>query len=83
MISTASTLPDNIEELKEKVAFLSESNRQFEAENDILREQVRHLRAKLFGRKTEKQLQSQDNGQALLFNEAEAFSEVEEVKEDV
>jgi transposase len=76
MISTAQTLPDNIEELKE-IAY------HFEVENNILREQVRHLRAKLFGRKTEKDLHVQDDGQGLLFNEAEAFSSVEEVKEDI
>ena len=76
MISTAQTLPDNIEELKE-IAY------HFEVENNILREEVRHLRAKLFGRKTEKNLHVGDDGQGLLFNEAEAFLSVEEVREDV
>ena len=84
MVSTAQTLPDNIEDLKEKVISLSESNRNFETENNILREQVRLLRAQLFGRKTEKRSLDSDNGQALLFNEAEAFSSVEEEeKEDL
>ena len=46
MISTAKTLPDNVEELREQVRSLSESNKHFEVENNILREQVRHLRAK-------------------------------------
>ena len=78
MISTASTPQDHIEELKEKVIFLAESNRHFEVENNILREQVRHLRAKLFGRKTEKKLHVEDNSQALLFDEAEEFSSPEE-----
>jgi len=67
MISTASTLTDNLDELKEIA-------HRFEVENNILREQVRHLRAKLFGRKTEKHLSIQDSGQALLFDEAEEFS---------
>ena len=67
MISTASTLTDNLDELKEIA-------HRFEVENNILREQVRHLRAKLFGRKTEKNLHIQDNSQALLFDEAEEFS---------
>ena len=71
MISTASTLPDNVDELKE-IAHC------FEVENNILREQVRHLRARLFGRKTEKDLHNKDNGQALLFDEAEEFSPSEE-----
>ena len=84
MISTAQTLPDNVEELREKVVSLSESNKHFEVENNILREQVRLLRSQLFGRKTEKHLLDRDDGQTLLFNEAEAFSEVEgEVKEEV
>ena len=83
MISTAQTITDNIEELKEKVISLSESNRNFEVENNILREEIRHLRAKLFGRKTEKNYNSVDSGQSLLFNEAEAFSEVKEEKEGI
>lgn len=71
MFSTAQTLPDKLEELKEIA-------HRYEVENNILREQVRLLRAQLFGRKTEKRLKDQDNGQALLFNEAEAFSDTEE-----
>jgi len=77
MISTAKTLPDSIEDLKEIA-------HRYEVENNILREQVRHLRGKLFGRKTEKRSLNLDDGQALLFNEAEAFSSAkEEVKEEV
>ena len=71
MISTASTLPDNIEELKE-------ITHRYEVENNILREQVRHLKSKLFGRKTEKKVVDIDNGQALLFNEAEELTSREE-----
>jgi transposase len=48
-------------------------------ENNILREQVRLLRSQLYGSKTEKKLRDKDDGQALLFNEAEAcISEEEE-----
>lgn len=84
MVSTAQTLPENIEELKEKIIYLAKSNRHIEAENNILREQVRLLRAQLYSRKTEKRSRDLDNGQALLFNEAEAFSPIEEeVKEEV
>ena len=84
MVSNASILPENIDELKEKVISLSESNSHFEVENNILREQVRLLRAQLFGRKTEKYSLGADNGQALLFNEAEEFLPAEEeTKEDV
>jgi len=83
MVSNASILPDNINELKEKVISLSESNSHFEVENTILREQVRLLRSQIFGRKTEKHSLIPDDGQALLFNEVEEFSPEEEVKEDV
>jgi len=84
MISIASTLPENLEELKEKVISLQESNNHFEAENNILREQVRLLRAQLFGRKSEKKQTVQDSTQALLFDEAEEYSSVEEeVKEEI
>jgi len=84
MVSIASPLPDTIEEFKEKVISLEESNNHFEVENNILREQVRLLRAQLFGRKTEKRHAVQDNTQALLFDEAEEYSCVEEeVKEEI
>ncbi len=76
MISNASTLPDNVEELKE-------ITHRYEVENNILREQVRLLRAQLFGRKTEKSPAFQDSTQALLFNEAEACSPAEEVNEAI
>jgi transposase len=77
MISTAQTLPDSIEGLKEIA-------HRYEVENDILREQVRLLKAQLFGRKTEKHSPDMDDGQALLFNEAEAFSSDKKgVKEEV
>jgi transposase len=76
MVSNASTLPDNVEKLKE-------ITHRYEVENNILREQVRLLRAQLFGRKTEKSHAFQDSAQALLFNEAEACSPVEEVNEEI
>jgi len=74
-----STLPDNIEQLK-KLAH------HYEAENNILREKIRLLQAKLFGRKTEKKLYGIENGQqVLLFNEAEEYNppkEEEMIKEE-
>ena len=73
-----STLPDNIEQLK-KLAH------HYEAENNILREKISLLQAKLFGRKTEKNLKvMEDNGQqTLLFNEAEEYNPPKEEIEDV
>ena len=64
MTSTATKLPDNINELKDIA-------HRYEVENNILREQVRLLKAQLFGRKTEKVSQLFDNNQVLLFNEIE------------
>jgi transposase len=74
-----STLPDNIDQLK-KLAH------HYEAENNILREKISLLQAKLFGRKTEKKLYGIENGQQiLLFNEAEEYNPPKEemVEEEV
>jgi transposase len=74
-----STLPDNIDQLK-KLAH------HYEAENNILREKISLLQAKLFGRKTEKKLYGIENGQQiLLFNEAEEYKPPKEemVEEEV
>ena len=46
-----STLPDDSESLKRIIVELQE---RFDKENNILLEQIRHLRGKLFGRKSEK-----------------------------
>ncbi len=63
-----STLPDSIDQLK-KIAH------HYEVENNILREKIRLLQAKLFGCKTEKKLYGIENGQqVLLFNEAEGYN---------
>lgn len=75
MITHAKTYDENVIDLREKVTCL-------EVENNILREQVRLLKAKLFGRKTEKQTVPADNGQVLLFNEAEEYAVQEEEKEE-
>jgi transposase len=72
-----STLPDNIDQLK-KLAH------HYEAENNILREKISLLQAKLFGRKTEKKLYGIENGQQiLLFNEAEEYTPPKEEMEEV
>jgi len=77
MIAQAKTYEDKAIDLRERVTSL-------EVENNILREQVRLLKGKLFGRKTEKHAVPVDNGQGLLFNEAEEFSvEIEEKKEEI
>ena len=62
-----------------QIADLKEIAHRYEVENDILREQVRLLKSKLYGRKTEKNVII-DDGQGLLFNEAEEFSSPDEEK---
>ena len=69
-------LPSDVEELKRIIA---EQNRQFDSqinvirsENKVLREQVRDLKTRLFGKKSEK-LTSFEAEQARLFNEVESI----------
>ena len=81
MILSNSTTPESLASLRDTISYLEKDNQRYEAENNILREQVRLLRSQLFGAKTEKKLSVKDNGQALLFNEAEACVSDEEEKE--
>jgi len=51
MLVDSATLPDSADALKDMVASLLEVQGRYENENRLLREQVRHLLAKLYGRK--------------------------------
>ena len=55
---SVSTLPDNAESLKQMLVRLGEDfvdlQERYDKDTDILLEQIRHLRAQLFGRKSEK-----------------------------
>ena len=76
MISDTSTLPDSPEELKRLIAKLQSSHvaeleklkGRHEAEVRLLREQVRHLYDKLFGRKSEKSRYGDESPQLCLFD---------------
>lgn len=76
MISDTSTLPDSPEELKRLIAKLQSSHLaelekikgRHEAEVRLLREQVRHLYDKLFGRKSEKSRYGDNSPQLYLFD---------------
>ncbi len=76
MNSKTSALPDDPVELKKIIAQIraeKESLRQhYESENELLREQIRHLYDKLFGRKSEKHRYAEDSPQ--LRNVANASS---------
>ncbi len=54
MINTTSTLPDDLQELKRIIAELQSTQHRYEQENDLLREQIRLLYARIFGKKSEK-----------------------------
>ncbi len=51
MSKTAKTLPDDPAELKR---IILETERRYEKENELLREQIRLLQAQMFGKKSEK-----------------------------
>ena len=77
MLSDASSLPDNVYDLREFVVTLKQQN---ESQIDLLHEQIRHLRSKLFGRKTEKYIEGGDE-QQLLFDEVEQAASCEAKEE--
>ena len=54
MIHDTSTLPDSPQELKQIIVDLQRLQRRYERENELLREQVRLLYARIFGKKSEK-----------------------------
>lgn len=72
-------LPDNSTELKQ---MLVEFQDYHDKETDILREQIRHLRAQLFGRKSEK-IVPEDSPQPLPLFDMPEPEGVEAVKEEI
>ena len=78
-----SLLPDNSSDLKDIIKGLQNKHqKEIQEEKNkylILEEQYLILQKKFFGRKSEKL--PEDNGQPLLFNEAEFVSDIEENKE--
>ncbi len=82
MNSESPQLPDSVEDLKEVI----HSDRHYiefqQSRIEHLENQVRLLRAKLFGRKSEKQAVDTDDKQLLLFNEAEETAEEKPANEE-
>ena len=82
MISTPSTLPDDPVELKKIIAEMAAVQQHYESENELLREQLRKLFDRLFGRKSEKLFGG--SPQLLLFDMPEIDPEAEpEIEEKV
>jgi len=81
MINTPSTLPDDPQELKRIIAELQRVQDRYEHENDLLREQIRLLYARIFGKKSEKGKADPESAQLPLFDMPEP--EVEQEKETV
>ncbi len=81
MLSATSTLPDDPQELKRIIAELQSTQHRYEQENDLLREQIRLLYARIFGKKGEKGKVDPSFVQLPLFDMPEP--EVEPEKEAV
>ena len=87
MFSKTSTLPNDPVELKkliaqlhdEHVAEIEQIRGQYESEVNLLREQIRHLYDKLFGRKSEKNRYGEESPQLLLFDMPEPDPEEPDV----
>ena len=80
------SLPDDTAKLKEIILSLSAHHSQkeqhYQSQIDRLHEQIRLLRSKLFGRKTEKHVDSDEN-QLRLFDEIERVAPCEEDEQEV
>lgn len=86
MISKTSTLPDDPAELKKHIeqlhAEIEQIRGRYESEVTLLREQVRHLYDKLFGRKSEKNRSAEESPQLLLFDMPEPDPDLDAADEE-
>ena len=76
------SLPDNLEQLKQIIADMANEQSRYVQENDLLRERIRLLYAKLFGKKSEKYVADGQNPQLPLFDMPEP-TEIEPEEETV
>ena len=76
------SLPDNPEQLKQIIAKMALEQNRYVQENDLLRERIRLLYAKLFGKKSEKYIAGGQNPQLPLFDMPEP-AEIEPEEETV
>jgi transposase len=77
----ATALPDDPEELKRIITALTHEQDRYSRENEMLRERVRLLYAKLFGKKSEKS-RDENSPQLMLFDMPEP-EEVEPQRETI
>ena len=81
MLKDTAILPDDPSELKGIIAQLQGSQHRYERENDLLREQIRLLYARIYGKKSEKGKMDPDSVQLSLFDMPEP--EIEPEKKEV
>ena len=74
MLSDASSLPDNVDELRQCIVSIKQ---EYETQISFLHEQIRHLRSKLFGRKAERYIEG-GHEQVPLFDEVEQVASSDE-----
>jgi transposase len=82
LTDTTTALPDDPEELKRIIIRLQKEQHRSSQEIDLLREQIRLLYAKLFGKKSEKRAEESTNPQLPLFDMPEP-ARIEPEREDV
>ena len=82
LTDTTTALPDDPEELKRIIIRLQREQKRSSQEIDLLREQIRLLYAKLFGKKSEKRAEESTNPQLSLFDMPEPAG-IEPEREDV
>lgn len=83
MVLDVQTLENEIDILNQQIVSSSEKEQQLENENELLREQIRLLQAKLFGRKSEKVLSSNGVVQLPLFEFTAPQEEDEEAAQEI
>ncbi len=71
-------LPDSVADLQVMVLEFHEKERQYELEIKLLREQIKYLTHKIYGRKSEKYLLDSDAEQKTLFEGLEQCEDVED-----
>lgn len=78
MEKEGANLPENAAELQSMVSEFREKQKQYELEIKLLREQIKALNHRLYGRKSEKYYLDSDEEQRTLFDDLEEEEDIEE-----